>query len=272
MATARVVSHKPLIPSQKGLIKSPYVYVKFNGVPGNTTVTDKGTLTPVTKTYTVNGTLSSIWGTPGFINPNATNANYIELNDQVYKDFFQMNTLAGVGQLLFFYEVKCSSFVQVSGPIDQYIFGFGHFSGANSIQLYLDKTTGNFSHRLTDNSATIYQKAQTNVAGTPTIGKVCLLFDFINKQVLVGVNGLSAVTTTFTGATFGAVTAARKPTLMSKSDTSPGLYLGSSIFLSEFACFRITGDISGQFSGLIPRWDTTEAHSLPWDALVSAGV
>ena len=150
MATVRVVSHKPLIPSQKGLIKSPYVYVKFNGVPGNTTVTDNGTLTPATKTYTVNGTLSSVWGTPGFINPNATNANYIELNDQVYKDFFQMNTLAGVGQLLFFYEVKCSSFVQVSGPIDQYIFGFGHFSGANSIQLYLDKTTGNFSHRLTE--------------------------------------------------------------------------------------------------------------------------
>lgn len=272
MATQRVVSHKAMVGSQKALIKSPYVYVKFNQTPGATNILDTGNLSPATKSYLVNGTLSNIWATPGFINPNAANSNYVALNDPVYKAHFQMNTLAGVGQLLFFYEVKCSSFVQVSGPIDQYLFGFGHFSGANSIQLFLDKTAGNFSHRITDNAGTIYSKSHNILAGASLITKVAVLFDFINQQVLTGINGSAAATSTFTGATFGAVNSARIPTLMSKSDASPGLYLGSSIFLSEFACFRLTGDYSGLFSGLIPRWDGTEAHGLPWDVLVSMGV
>lgn len=273
MATQRTVAHKPRI-TQKALIKSPYVYFKFNGVSGNTTVTDKGTTLATTKTYPINGTLNAVWSTPGFVNPSSANSNYIELTDQAYKDFFQMNTLAGTGQLLMFYEVKCSAFTQVTTPSlsDQYIFSYGHFSGANSIQVYLDKTSGNFSHRLTDNAGTIYQKAQTVVAGTPTINKICLLFDFINQQVLVGANGLPLVTSTFTGATFGAVNSNRKPTFFAKSDTSPGLYLGNSIFLSEFACFRITGDISNSFSNILTVWNGTEAHSLPWVTLTSAGI
>ena len=272
MATQRIVSQKPMVASQKALIKSPYVYVKFNQAPGATNILDRGTLTPVTKSYPVNGTLNAVWSSPGFINPNAANSNYVALNDPAYKAHFSMDTLAGVGQLLLFYEVKSSGFVQVAGPTDQYIFAYGHFSGANSLQVYLDKGLGNISHRVTDNASTLYSKSHNILAGAVPITKVVVLFDFINQQVLTGINGNAAASSSFTGATFGPTNTNRVPTLMSKSDTSPGLYLSHSIFLSEFACFRITGDISSLFSGLTTVWDGTEAHGLPWDTLVSMGV
>lgn len=253
-------------------LASKHVYFPFSEAAGTITAHDAGIgVNPASTVLSVSGTTTGLYADRGFITPNAANLNQIIMSDAAYNAHFVPNGLQGIGGLLFIYSIKCAAFVQEAGPIDQYLFGYGHFSAANSIQLFFDKTAGNVSYRYSSKENNTLTKAMTIKAGDSLITNVCHLFDFKNAQVLTGINGAAMPTMSIPG-TAAQPLAARNPVLLAKSDASSGLYLGSSIKVTQFACFRCLTDISANFQSIVTALGSGEIHQLPWRDLYLAGV